>query len=114
MKTYGINNESGKLFAFEVGNVFLGRRGACRVVRSIPGVRIHRLPKGWPHSNEDIFCEFELGGQHFEIYEPFGDNSRYWVGPKSAKDTEEILVIRAAFEQAGFLGFRRQKRKSQM
>jgi hypothetical protein len=40
MKTFELRDKEGHLYAFEVNNVLLGRRGLLRVVRTIPGVRI--------------------------------------------------------------------------
>ena len=104
MKTYDLHNNEGRLFAFEVDNAFLGRRGACRVIRSIPNVKILREPKFLSWFREEVFCEFELGGHTFEVWEPYGDNSRYWVGPEPVVLTEQITDIRAAFAAAGIFG----------
>ena len=52
-------------------------------------------------SPDDVRIEFKCLG-HFIVMEPFGDNSRYWVGPKGGKDdvvaTAHIGRIKAAFE----------------
>lgn len=40
MKTYDIRTEQGQLFAFEVSNSFMSRRGVRRVLRSVPNVEI--------------------------------------------------------------------------
>ena len=104
MKIYDLHDKEGKAYAFEIDNVLLGRRGACRVVRSIPNANILKEPKLLSWHREEIFCEFELDGLRFQVWEPFGDNSRYWVGPESATETRQINVIRAAFEAAGSFG----------
>lgn len=49
---------------------------------------------------EEQFCEFEVEGQRFIVWEPFGDNSRYWVGPEPAVWCKEVDVVRAAFRRA--------------
>jgi hypothetical protein len=85
--------------AFETTNC--GRRRACRIVRRIPGVAIVREPKlfGWLYE-PDEFCEFTLDGVTFKIWEPFGDNSRYWVGPVPTVACEQLAIVRAAFAAA--------------
>ncbi len=35
------------------------------------------MPRRFSWMGEDEFCEFELEGQTFVVYEPFGDSSRY-------------------------------------
>jgi len=107
MKIYGIPSSSDRFAAFEIDNGRIGRRGACRVVRSIPGAMLLKEPVLLSWFREDVFCKFQVGNQLFEIEEPFGDNSRYWVGPagvgtngKLLEWTPEIELVRRAFEQA--------------
>ena len=104
MKIYDLHDKEGNAFAFEVENTLLGRRGACRVVRSIPGAVILKKPRFLSWFREEVFCEFEIGGHKFQIWEPYGDNSRYWVGPEPVSNTEQIKIVRKAFEAAGLLG----------
>ena len=104
MRVYDLTDELGRIYAFEVDTTLLGRRGACNVAARIPGVRIvrrHRL-----FSGDEEFCEFELDGQRFKAWEPFGDNSRYWIGPEPPKWCPQIERVRAAFVQhPPLLGF---------
>ena len=67
-----------------------------------------RRPRLLSWRREEVFCEFLLGGARFEIWEPYGDNSRYWIGPAGAnaadmRPTEEIARVREAFISAGAL-----------
>ena len=39
-------------------------------------------------------------GQRFLVEEPFGDNSRYWIGPEPPVWCEQIDVVRRAFLNA--------------
>jgi hypothetical protein len=84
MKVYDLKDAEGRVFAFEVDNIVLGRRGLCRVIRKIPGATLLRQPVrflSWFRESE--FCEFEMNGVRFSADEgPWGDDSRYWVGPK--------------------------------
>ena len=102
MKTYPLKSKDGKLFAFEVPNYKVSRRRAVKIVNSIPGSKIVRYPKkvfSW--FREETFCEFVINGLKFEIWEPFGDNSRYWIGKSgTAVPCNEILVIEEAFKNA--------------
>jgi hypothetical protein len=88
------------VFAFEVANSVIGRGGTCAVVKEIPGSKILRGPRFWSWFREDQFCEFEVNGRRFVIEEPFGDNSRYWIGPEPPVWCEQVDVVRRAFLEA--------------
>ena len=107
MKLYGIPANTERFAAFEVANWRIGRRGACKIVRRIPAVKVLKEPVFLSWLREDIFCKFQVGDEIFEIEEPFGDNSRYWVGPASVGNNGKILkwvpeieLVRTVFEQA--------------
>lgn len=100
MKIFDIPDAGGEPYAFEVSNLLLGRRRACQIVMRIPRVRIVSRPRLFSWWREDVFCAFELGGVPFRIEEPFGDNSRYWIGPSNGTTASELRVIREAFRRA--------------
>ena len=102
MKTYPLLNEEGKLYAFEVGNLMLSRRRATKIVEEIPGSTVIRRPKWFSFSNQDIFCEFILNKVHFLIEEPYGDNSRYFIGKKESGWCPELEVVMKTFNNAGW------------
>jgi hypothetical protein len=80
MHTHPIRNSSGHLLAFEVGNTLIGPATFGRIMESKLGARI--IPKPWKKfKNADVRLGFELRGDQFIVVEPYGDNSRYWVGP---------------------------------
>ncbi len=97
MKVSDLYDEKGRVFAFEVGSFWIGRSGIVSVVRRIPGVKIIRAPNVFGFSREEEFCEFEVEGQRFEIWEPFGDSDRYWIGPKPPQWCEQLDLVRTAF-----------------
>ena len=103
MRIYDLTDEQGRVYAFEVGNGLLGRRGVCRVAESIPGASIIQRPRLF--SGEDEFCEFEVDGRRFKAWEPFGDNSRYWIGPEPPTWCPQVEHVRMAFvRHKPFLG----------
>jgi len=102
MKVHDLKDPNDRIFAFEVENGLLSRKQAIKVVSSIPGVNVLRTPKHFD-SNEE-FCEFELEGVLFKIWEPFGDNSRYWVGPEPPEWCKQVAIVREAFAQHKILG----------
>jgi hypothetical protein len=95
-----LRGEDGRVYAFEVSSV-IGRRRACEVASRIPGVTVLERPKRFSFGGgPDQFCRFELDGQVFVIWEPFGDNSRYWIGPEAAAWCPQFDRVREAFAAA--------------
>jgi hypothetical protein len=99
MRVHELRNAQGALHAFEVSSL-MGRRGACRVAASIPGVRLTKNHQPFA-SKDGPFCEFELSGDQYAIEEPFEDNSRYWVGPKPGSSANSLGVVLNHFANHG-------------
>ena len=97
MKLYDLKDNQGRVFAFEVNNTFLTRHGLCKIVRSIPGARVLKRPRFLSFTKEEEFCEFEVKGQKFKAWEPFGDSSRYWIGPDPPHWCEQLEIVRRVF-----------------
>ena len=96
MRVRDIASTEGSIHAFEVSNLLLTRSRACKVVEAIPGAKIVRRSRLF--RDEDEFCVFTIGAEVFAIEEPFGDNSRYWIGTKDGKPTNSLPLARRAFE----------------
>lgn len=99
MRTKPLREHDGRLFAFEVDNAGLGRRGAVRVVEAIDGVVVLTRPKFLSWFREEVFCTFQFGGRTFQIWEPYGDNSMYWVGSIPPGSCPEIEQLHDAFRR---------------
>ena len=98
MKIYDLHDDQNRIFAFEIPNPGLGRGGVYRVVETIPGGALVRRPKrflSW--FREGTFCEFIVDGETYDVEEPFGDNSRYWVGPRPPRWLPQTEKVRDAF-----------------
>ena len=89
MRVYDLPDKQGRAFAFEV--------------TSSIGATILRGPRFLSRFEEDQFCEFEVNGQLFVAEEPFGDNSRYWIGTEPPGWCEEIDLVRETFSRANAL-----------
>lgn len=102
MKTYPLYDKYHRLHAFEINNFWIGRKRAVRIAESIPDVTILQYPKplfSW--FKEALFCVFEVNGVHFHIEEPFGDNSRYWIGQAECGGyCDELLIVEETFKKA--------------
>lgn len=104
MRTYPLQ-ASGALHAFEVSNIWLQPRAIARLVRS-QGAEVtfeRRLFR-----SGDVRLLFRFKGREFQVVEPFGDNSRYWIGPAddSTAPAEGISDLHEVFVRyrPGFLG----------
>lgn len=101
MKTYPIIQRGSDPFAFEIDHVCLSRRMIARLLEKIEGVTEVHLG-GRFGSPDDVRIEFKFQGRDYIVMEPFGDNSRYWIGPKGDQDdtsaAANIGKIRDAFE----------------
>ncbi len=97
MRVYEIRTDTGALHAIEVENIWVSRWAVARVVRALPGCTVTRWPRRWSLWSDDEFCAFEINGVKFVAWEPFGDNSRFWIGPEEPGHPEETLLVRDAF-----------------
>ena len=93
MKTYPITNDDGSLRGFEIA-VPLSHRPIYRTLRSVEGVT--EIRRTW--FNEDRI-KFKFNGEPFIVWEPYGDNSRYWIGPAEPPSEQDISPIHEAFQQ---------------
>ena len=100
MKVHDLKDKQGRIFAFEVSNTLITRKGVCKLLRSIPGAR---LLSGRKELRDEEFCVFEVQGQRFKAWEPFGDSSRYWIGPEPPNWCEQISVVKDVFIRHTFL-----------
>jgi hypothetical protein len=96
MRTHPIRDSSGNLLAFEVENLLIGGATIGRIVKAKLGAAII------PHArsvidNRDVRLAFQLDGVQFVVVEPFGDSSRYWIGP-SADDLVPTPLIEGVHE----------------
>jgi hypothetical protein len=77
VRTYPLFRDDGSLFAFEVTSAwvsFLALFGALRSVEGVENIKRN-------YFNHDR-VSFTYGGERWVVNEPFGDNSRYWIGPE--------------------------------
>jgi hypothetical protein len=81
MKTYPIMRADGSLHGFEIRNTFVSMAAIRRILDSVDGVS--NLKRQW---RSDDRLTFVFRGAPWVVHEPFGDNSRYWIGPREAKN----------------------------
>ena len=100
MKTYPILSKDGsRTFAFEVDNIYIAPAAAAHLLAEVDGVTDVALRKMFSKSS-DIHVEFKFLGQPYIVWEPYGDNSRYWIGPnEEVSDVRDITAVEAAFKR---------------
>lgn len=85
-------------FAFEIENAYVGPRTIARLLGQINGVsdiRVRRPFSKW----EDVHVWFRYMDREYVVLEPFGDNSRYWIGPNEpAENALDVGDIENAFK----------------
>ena len=98
MKTYPHIREDGTIAYFEISNAFPWSWGFMRrVLASVQGVSDFKHVR----SSDDRFA-FVYLGRSCVVNEPFGDNSRYWIGPVEKDPPIDMTLIRDAFSRFRF------------
>ena len=70
---------------FEISNIFFPSSASIsRFIAKCPGVNVTTQRKMFESGNE-IHTEFTFDGAKFVVWEPFGDNSRFWIGPSDGE-----------------------------
>ena len=81
MRVYELVRPGEPPYAFEVATGWSALRFTLgRILESVPGVTEVRRGGNWFSSDENR-AYFLFHGVPFVVWEPFGDNSRYWIGP---------------------------------
>lgn len=98
MKTYPLLAKDGvRPFAFEVENIYLSPGTIAHLVAEVAGVTDVVQRKMFSKSS-DVHVEFKYHGQPYMVWEPYGDSSRYWIGPKGeANGASDIGALETVF-----------------
>ena len=100
MKTYPLIDEKkgDRPFAFEIENAYVGTGTIARLLAEVDGVTDVRARKLFRGSSE-IHVEFKYLNHDYIVWEPYGDNSRYWIGPKNPEESAgDIGNVENAFK----------------
>ena len=98
METYRTSSEGKPRICFEIENLLISRREIAKLLKKVPGVTEIRVGGHFGSSN-DVRISFKYFGDEYVVWEPFGDNSRYWIGPRTlSEDSKECGDIEAVFQ----------------
>jgi hypothetical protein len=86
MKTYPTASLASKHIAFEIQNLLVSRRQIAKILSAVPGVTSVMLGAHFG-SSSDLRLTFNYYGEEYIVWEPYGDSSRYWIGPKTLTDS---------------------------
>lgn len=101
MRTFPIDKgeSSGRSWAFEIDNAGITLAALMHLLAEVSEVTEVRRGGSY-FSNDDVRVRFLYRGAACEVWEPWGDNSRYWIGPANAKDLSiDMTAVRDAFER---------------
>jgi hypothetical protein len=86
-------------FAFEIEKVYIPPRVIARLLTGIDGVTDVRKRKPFSASSES-HVEFRYFNDPYVVWEPWGDSSRYWIGPEHPEAVRpDIREIENAFRR---------------
>lgn len=101
LRTYELYRDDGYFLAFEIENVYVTPKKIVEVLSAVNGVTDVNLRKPLGASR-DVHVVFKYLGIDYVVWEPFGDNSRYWIGPEHEKDQQldiDITPLSNAFRE---------------
>ena len=97
MKTHIAKEDNGYLIAFEIEAIYYSRNAIAEILKATRGVSAVQFG-GRFGSNNDVRLMFNFLNSSFIVWEPYGDNSRYWIGPKeSSQKPIDIRIVELAF-----------------
>jgi hypothetical protein len=95
MRTHPILRDDGTLHAFEVTSAWVTFRPLFKILRSVSGVTDVKRQ----YFNDDRVA-FIYRGVPFVVNEPWGDSSRYWIGPSDPTGSNtDLRPLHEAFRQ---------------
>jgi len=98
MKTWAITDEHGRVIAFEVSMISVGLNEIQKILQSNSEVGQLNQRRIFSAASE-VHMTFSFRGDIHVVWEPFGDNSRYWIGPKDKlPQSKDIAELEKSFQ----------------
>ncbi len=97
MKTFILKNEQGVCTGFEINNNFIGSGAIARFIKRTSGCKV--ISKRKMFSATEIHVTFIYKENEFQVWEPFGDNSRLHIGSENEIKEETILSLASAIKE---------------
>ena len=97
MKVFPLVRSDGNVIAFEIEHAWVSRKAIANLLKRTDGVSTVTLRRRF-FSADDIRIEFRYRGVEYIVWEPWGDNSRYWIGPReSASGSVDVSGLETVF-----------------
>jgi hypothetical protein len=87
METFSIKDVNDVQIAFEIENIYITANAISELLKTVSGV--DGTCKRNLFGGSEYHVEFKYAGVECVVWEPYGDSSRYWIGPKSP----EIKIV---------------------
>ena len=96
MEIFSFYRDDGSLSGFEIENIYITPREIVRLLEKIDGVSNVKRRRlfGRP---ADIHVTFSCFGKDCVVWEPYGDNSRYWIGSSNENEAVKLDAVAKAF-----------------
>jgi len=88
LRTYKYYKDNNQFFAFEIENVYIRPKKAAQLLSSVKGVA--DVTKT---NSSEVHVTFKYKNKNFTVLEPYGDSSRYWIGPDDDDDPQNIDIM---------------------
>lgn len=95
MKVHDNCPRPGRIWSVEVPSG-VGRRRLCRIIASIPGVRVMQFPGLLSRLRDEPFCRFELDGRRFIVEATWPVGEHFEITPDPRGCAPELLLVREA------------------
>lgn len=100
MDTYRtLGNSADGCRAFEIDNIYISLSTIACLIKRVAGVSNVQARKLFRSDQRDVHVTFNYNGKKFIVWEPYGDSSRYWIGPDDTDTSIEIVEIENVFKQ---------------
>jgi len=86
MKTYPILSDKGDFLGFEIDNTFIRSSTIIKLLQK--NLNLQDIQKQKFFDSSEVRISFIYKNQNYIVWEPFGDNSRYWIGLLNEGDSE--------------------------
>jgi hypothetical protein len=92
-----VDEASGTTLGFEIEMEYISLAAMARVLSSVEGVTDLRRRRLFSRFDE-IHIWFRYRSADCVVWEPFGDNSRYWIGQLESSPTVDMSDLEKAFQ----------------
>ena len=87
------------MYAFDIDNILISITKAAELIKSVEGVSGITARKLFSKDDSCVHLNFYYQSEAYVLYEPYGDSSEYWIGPKNKDVNIDISAIEKKFNE---------------